>query len=352
MKIGFITHLSIEYPLIVNDIFKGLKSSLGEEATVTKSFVSSSISNNKFIDEAQKLLIDGVDVLVVYSSYFKLVELEEFIDKYKVKGVFIHEGFYLNSSEKKITSKNVVQVTLQLAECFHTLGVYLNKDLKGKVGVISDFINSGFHAGYYLTGSLLNSPEDMGFQYAIGLDQREEEYQEVIKQYLTSVKPSVVFLNTSKQIGEKVLSFCAKNESIRPFLSSIEWIVGDEFLQNAMFHPKEFGVKLLSCTTFDPNVLAEMKNKISGVEESDVPLISSLGYEAGTIAKQIFSNEIKGFEGPRGKLEWLKEISTFKLISNIVAINNNTISLVESREVEALPALENYGGWENAYLCY
>ncbi len=352
MKIGLLTHLSPTHPLLVSDLTEGIQMQLKEEDELINDFLGVNASEAEIKEKAQFMLLKGVDVLVVYSAFLNLQEVQKVADLMNKKVVLIDAGYYEN--KKPFKSGNSVWLSLQLAEASSCLAQAGNgKNKEQKLGVIADFINSGFMGSYFLTESHLKSGGEICFQQIIPSEQSEEEVLGLTQDLILETEPDLLYINTDKAHGEALLSLL-KREAIKSKLPKLKILLGDELLYAMESNSELWNENVMACSTWHRNLPEgrTFQNAFDQSSERKAGIFAALGFEAVAIAQQLLKGELKDFEGARGKLTYDEKKGYFFAALNLIEASNDQISVSPIGDENNIPSIEPLSGWTNAYLCY
>lgn len=349
MKIGFLSHLSPTYPLLLSDMLEAIQMQMNEGDELISEFLGANGTETEIKEKAQTLFLKGAEVLIVYSSFPNLQEVQKIADLMNKKAVLIDAGFYKN--KQRSPKGNVVWLSLQLAEAYCCLA-YSKENISGqKLGIISDFMNSGYIGGYYVTESHHKSGGEIGFQFVIPMGQTAESNLETIQRFILESETDQLFVNTNKHNGDAILNL-VKSEAIQKQRPNLKVLLGDEYMQAKEINARQWASNQWACV----NWLSPMeKNSFMQSFEEKVGRIPSifaaLACEATEVAKQQLKGEITNFEGPRGQLIYNMEEGYFyaqqRLISNTAGDFN-----IQEVAYEVIPFVLENTGWKNPYLCY
>lgn len=353
MKIGVLTHLSPSYPLLVSDFLSSLKLALGEKVPIEKVLLSADASEKKVEEETQKLLMDDIDCLIVYTNVVKLELLQDMVAKMGKTAIFLDSGAQPRENNK--VKGQEYWLSLQLMESAYHLGKTISSKGGEKVAVLSDFINSGYQMTSCFVKSIVENEGEVLLQYVAPQVNELEGQLDQLANRLIEEEVTLVYINAHGEEGELFLSI-SQREDIRQKLPNLKWCIGSQLFNEVDFsklHEKE---KIYSCSTWNKttdkaNSFVEAFEQKTGRKPS---MLSFLAYEAATIVDKMKNAQVTGFESLRGNLVLNDKQKYFQAQQQVYLVDKNGQTLIPSKE-HALPENkedEIMGGWKNAYLCY
>lgn len=355
MKIGLLTHLSPTYPLLASDFLVSLRLPFGKNVELEKVFLSANASEKEVLEEAQKLLLDEVDYLISYTNVTNLTLLQDLVAKFGKTSILIDSG----AQSRIVGSENAKQaywLSMQLMESAYRLCQYTSEEGKGKLVILSDFINSGYQMASHFTNCFDKNGGEVCFQFVAPMqDDLENQLDELAKRIIEEAATHV-YINAHGEEGSKYLTLSKRND-IRNKLPKLKWCIGNQLFHEVNASDLKENEEIYVCSTW-------LKNSESGKSFSKMfeektnrkpSIFSSLGYEAGLLVKSIEDKDIVNIEGLRGKLVWSDKQNYLQAQHNFYAIRKGEVTLISQHlDDPKIKDLESamLSGWTNAYLCY
>lgn len=358
MKVTVITHLSPTHPLIISDFIKSISISLDEEHEFSKHFISADAGNNSVIEEVQKILMDDVDCIIVYSHILNLVKIEKLVQQLHKKAILLDS----NTQIRPLTnsSSNVIWLSMQHIEASVYIITQLNLSQE-RIAVLTDFSFSGYHIGTHFIEACQQKGSTICYQFAaVKMTHIKHNIDNIVTDFIQE-KPSIVYINGQGKEASLFLSL-SKHPQILEHLPNLKWVINSEYFQqlslkselwqknifvNSVWHPDEnpnhpFVIEFVAETNRNPNLFA------------------IIGYEAAMIVNQLNEKVIKNIDSPRGKLLWNPENKTFKSSIKSFIFNEKEKLMQREFNKELLPLsidcnLQNeplLSGWKNTYMCH
>jgi|GEM_PF-3960250 len=360
MNVGFITHLSSAFPTLPMDLTDGLMMSLDDEFNLSRHFVPSNQNQRDILEEVQKLILNGSEIIVAYTSSDNLTAIADLANKMGKKAILIDSG--IRMEHKSIPENSSTRLSLELAENNRKLGKMLHHIQPKKVAILSDFINAGYPIAHYYLSGIKHGGQSLeaDYQFITRMNEEAFPYLSQIEEALILNEISIVYVNAHGEDGKNFLSL-AKNETIKEKLPNLIWVINNQLLEEVELEQYNteniLGLNIWDRQTENSKAFIAQFSK----QTNRLPSIfAALGFEAGMLASQLIENKRVDIEGPRGKLKWDQGSKTFLVpnsyfVSETLQKKNPILeppSLNQEEKSELNEEEFQFGGWTNTYLCY
>jgi len=358
MKVGLITHLSKEYPLLPAELSSGLSMGLAKPCEIIKAHIGVNANEDTILEEAQKLLLEDIDYLIAYLGIANLVKVQDLAIKMGKQVLLIDSSAQLGKKVKK--KEGVFWLSLQLKDSLLWAGLnQINKT--SKVAMLADFINAGYHFAHYFDRVIKKNGGEIRYQRIVNFSDNLSLELESIAQQLIEEEITEVFVNAHGEEGELYLSL-ARHKVIREKLPNLKWIISDGLFQELSISTL-FNNNIESISTWHKEILDNIDFRVEYKQQTkrEPTLFSVIGFECGSIITQLEDNNTGSFISPRGKINWDEENRSFEASLKQFRVNDDGESF-QINEVELTSDLEEIqmnlqleelaSGWSNAYLCY